>query len=654
MGNYLGWLRPLAAILSIAIVVSGCVENPPAAENDTGDSLAPGATELIPNPRNPLINEAVIFIVRCTGSNISRRWEFGDGATSNAISPSHSYSRAGTYTVRATCSDSQGRTAFATTDVVVGGTARLDARFTVTPSNNLALGADATFTPAASGLNYSWQFGDGSNGSGSPASHKYTSSGSYTAVLDVTDGRGNSAQSSQTISVAARNPGVSLTPANITGRNGKALTFTANASDPGGNSLSYNWDFGDGTQLAGGGATASHSYATNGNYVVSVTVDNGKGGTASASGSVQIVDNRAPDAPVINVGEHQPVGETIPFGVSSSDPDGDTLTYLWDFGDGQTSSASAPSHAYPVVGQYVVRVTVTDEQGASSSAAVTLSVVDFASVSGRPCVGVQAGQGWCMQNPLPTRYRLNAIDMADSNSGWAVGLNGTIVRTVNGGVSWLNQYTGTSAALNALRTIDANTAWAAGDHGVILKTTDGGSTWAPQSSGASVSLQGLTALDANTAWAVGAEGVIVKTTDGGATWQRQSSGVPDALTAVYALDANRVWAVGVAGTFLFTNDGGANWVVRCTAASDIFRSVHAADSNTVWISGASGSSGGLGSLLLKSTDGGLSWTPQTAASNEMLNRVVVADASNVWLTGADGKLYRTTDGGSNWTQVSSG
>ena len=70
--------------------MSGCVENPPAAENDTGDSLAPGATELIPNPRNPLINEAVIFIVRCTGSNISRSWEFGDGATSNAISPSHS------------------------------------------------------------------------------------------------------------------------------------------------------------------------------------------------------------------------------------------------------------------------------------------------------------------------------------------------------------------------------------------------------------------------------------------------------------------------------------------------------------------------------------------------------------------------------------
>ena len=101
------------------------------------------------------------------------------------------------------------------------------------------------------------------------------------------------------------------------------------------------------------------------------------------------------------------------------------------------------------------------------------SLIEVAPLALAVGLGVQAGQGWCMQNPLPTRYRLNAIDMADSTSGWAVGLNGTIVRTVNGGVSWLNQYTGTSAALNALRTIDANTAWAAGDPAVTA------TTWAP-------------------------------------------------------------------------------------------------------------------------------------------------------------------------------
>jgi PKD repeat protein len=598
-----------------SLLLSACIEVTKSTPG-SGDSAPPTATELIANPRQPLINEDVNFIVRCTGAGVTRSWTFGDGAISNAVSPTHRYAAAGNYTVQAKCSDANGVIATASTTLVVAGTARLDARFNVAPGTNAALGGTLTFTPLAAGLNYSWNFGDGTTANGNPATHKYTSANSYLAVLNVTDGQGNSAQSSQTINVSVQNPSVTLNPSSVSSRNNKSLSFSADASDPAGKTLTYQWDFGDGTVQAGTNA-ASHSYSSNGTYIVKVTVDNGDGGTASASGTVQIGDNRAPNSPVINVGEHQPVGESIPFGVSSSDPDGDNLTYLWDFGDGQTSTASAPNHTYAVVGPYTVSVTVTDELGLSSSASVTLAVVDFASVNGRPCVGVLAGQGWCMQNPLPTRYQLNAIDMVDTSNGWAVGLNGTVVHTTDAGVTWVNQYTGTSSALNSLKVVDANTAWVVGDNGVVLKTVNGGGTWAPQSSGASVSLRSLSAIDANTAWAVGEQGVVIKTTDGGVTWQKLSSGVQDSLTAVHALDANNVWAVGIAGVIIRSGDGGTSWTVQHSAVGDYYRSVYAADANTVWISGAYASGGSLNSLVRKSTDGGATWTTQSAGSGEI-------------------------------------
>ena len=64
-------------------------------------------------------------------------------------------------------------------------------------------------------------FGDGTSGSGSPATHKYTAANGYVAVLNVTDGKGNGAHTSQTISVAVRNPSVTLNPANVSSRNNK-------------------------------------------------------------------------------------------------------------------------------------------------------------------------------------------------------------------------------------------------------------------------------------------------------------------------------------------------------------------------------------------------------------------------------------------------
>lgn len=85
-------------------------------------------------------------------------------------------------------------------------------------------------------------------------------------------------------------------------------------------------------------------------------------------------------APVITAGPSASpssanTGTNISFSVTASDPDsGDTLSYLWEFGDGGTSTSASPTRAYSASSVYTVRVTVTDSQGSSVSGTTTVTI----------------------------------------------------------------------------------------------------------------------------------------------------------------------------------------------------------------------------------------------------------------------------------------
>jgi len=83
--------------------------------------------------------------------------------------------------------------------------------------------------------------------------------------------------------------------------------------------------------------------------------------------------NQAPAAVIAAAPTSGTVPLTVSFnGGSSSDPDGSIVSYLWNFGDGTTATGTTTSHTYSSAGSYVARLTVTDNQGASSSTTVTL------------------------------------------------------------------------------------------------------------------------------------------------------------------------------------------------------------------------------------------------------------------------------------------
>src|SRR3989304_4042024 len=102
-----------------------------------------------------------------------------------------------------------------------------------------------------------------------------------------------------------------------------------------------------------------------------------------------------------------------------------------------------------------------------------------------------AQSGWVWQNPLPQTNNLWDADFVNSDVGWAVGEGGTIIKTTNGGVSWLNQSHSIAKLLYSVCFVDVNTGWIVGESGTILKSTNGGTSWNIQSTGYSIYLHSV-------------------------------------------------------------------------------------------------------------------------------------------------------------------
>jgi photosystem II stability/assembly factor-like uncharacterized protein len=155
-----------------------------------------------------------------------------------------------------------------------------------------------------------------------------------------------------------------------------------------------------------------------------------------------------------------------------------------------------------------------------------------------------------------TNYDLNSVYFTDANMGYAVGGNGIILKTTNGGTNWVALSSGTNKDLTSVFFTGANTGCVVGEGGLILKTTNGGTNWLVLSSGTSNMLYSVYFTDANTGYAVGDYGTILKTTNGGINWVVLSKGTSNSLNLVYFTDANTGYAVGEYGTILKTTNGG--------------------------------------------------------------------------------------------------
>lgn len=263
------------------------------------------------------------------------------------------------------------------------------------------------------------------------------------------------------------------------------------------------------------------------------------------------------------------------------------------------------------------------------------------------------GTTWPIGDPNNTS-NIRAVRFVSAVVGYAVGDAGR-VRTTADGATWTAPGTGTVGAVATLRgvaPVSATTAWAVGDGGTIRKTINSGVNWTNQDQGGGAQAwNAVFAGDLNNAWAVGSGGQIVHTDNGGVNWPTQMSNVPDALHGVSFFDNGGTWvgvAVGANGTVISTTDGGQNWSAGSSGVAVTLRAAHmlnATDAVAV----------GDGGTIVKSTDGGQNWSVQGAGTTiENLFGVGFGSAMDGWAVGANGVVLDTADGGNSWTFAAGG
>ncbi len=224
---------------------------------------------------------------------------------------------------------------------------------TISASNS---GATFTFTstnPTSLQQYHSWDFGDGTYGSGQTSSHTYTTAGSYAVIAYFGDSINMCGDVDSLSIIVPPISGSSCTAAFMISGSSPSFTFTPTGTPtapPG--YYSYDWDFGDGS-VAWGTNTPSHTYTANGTYNVTCIFMDSIWCSDTVTNTVVVTGIGGTNCDASFTYTNQ--GNTYSFVPNTPSA---TLPYFWDFGDGNTSTSASPTHVYSSGGTFHVLCTI--------------------------------------------------------------------------------------------------------------------------------------------------------------------------------------------------------------------------------------------------------------------------------------------------------
>lgn len=268
--------------------------------------------------------------------------------------------------------------------------------------------------------------------------------------------------------------------------------------------------------------------------------------------------------------------------------------------------------------------TWTNRQSGSATSTNDLAVVDAqhawaAQAFGEILRTTDGGTRWDRQQVGSTTSHFYGIDFASTQVGFAVGdaeqsaNHGMIYGTNDGGQSWTLQWDG-GAGYNWLYDVDALTpqvALAVGNGGIILRTTDGGTTWLEVTRHPGVSVLSGVSFVGKVGYAVGNGSAVLRSANAGQSWVSVSPslGFNASLEDASFVNSLTGWVVGFDGEVLKTTDGGRNWIEQGfgTESGLNVLSVDAIDAATAWISGYDNGS----NYVARTSNGGTTWVEET-------------------------------------------
>jgi photosystem II stability/assembly factor-like uncharacterized protein len=248
---------------------------------------------------------------------------------------------------------------------------------------------------------------------------------------------------------------------------------------------------------------------------------------------------------------------------------------------------------------------------------------------------------------VPDGFLLSSVAIPAGETGVAVGIDGRILRSVNGGRAWTPVTSGTAYPLFGLAFGSGTFGLAAGYNGTVLRTTDGGASWNRLTPIPEGYLIGAFLLDTLHGFIMG--NPLLRTDNGGEAWKDLPVQFEGGITDIWMVDSATSYAVGPygivgSGGVFTTTDAGAHWTFINTPAGnrDLF-AITFGDRNSAFAVGSSG-------LVLHSSDGGGNWQEQQSGVTAALYDVAFRDGSDGFAVGENGTIIHTTDAGAHWTR----
>ncbi|MCL4557991.1 MAG: PQQ-binding-like beta-propeller repeat protein [Deltaproteobacteria bacterium] len=641
---------------------------------------------------------------------------YGQGTPRINVTSPDTYASSGTVSV--TVDDGHGGITSGSIDVsTVGNSVPVISSITASPNpaginQTIAISA-AVSDPDGDALGYTWTATTGWQITGygatatATAPSTYSTGGSVTVTVD--DGYGGTASSTIAISTIANSApviaSISASPNPVT-PNG-VIAVAASASDPDGDALTYSWTTSPGWAVTGNGATAlvvaPSSYSAGGS--VTVTVDDGHGGVASASIGVSTIGNSAPVISSITASPNPTAtNQTITAIVTASDPDGDALTYTWTVSSGWGITSSGPTAwAFPPsihnMSGYIT-VTVYDGQGGAAIGSVAIGTtpqwppfITSISISPQPVIlstllscnasdpdgdslsylwdigglGVASGSSAIWSSPGIPGYYDVTVAVSD---GYGAEVTGSSSVVMSSGSSWPRFHrdigsTGLSPINTASTTGALAWAYATGDYvysspvigwdGTIYVGSEdgrlyavspnGGSRWSYATGGPiwysspAVSANGTIYIGSSdgSLYAIGSDGSLDwKYPTGGPIWYSSPAIGADGTVYIGSSDG-KLYAIG--------SGGGLKW--SYTTGNQVYSSPAIGADGTVYIGS------GDGSLYAIDPAGTFKWSYPTGGSIDS-SPAIGADGT-VYIGSSDGKLYAINPkGGLDWSYTTGG
>ncbi|THU39976.1 PKD domain-containing protein [Niastella caeni] len=289
----------------------------------------------------------------------SWQWDFGDGNTSTAQHPSHTYTGTGNYTVTLKATTDKGCSKGFSKSQYIQITSGALANFDYTPvqnSCNAPLDIDFNNKSVESGtVSYLWNFGDGQTSTDKSPRHRYVANGAFTVTLIAITSSGCRDTLRKTNLIVLGN---TLTQFTIPGSvcAGQSF-FPINTSTPVPGSV--RWDFGDGSQSTA--ASPQKSYATAATYTIKL-VNHFAACPDSVSKTITVLPR-----PSASFTTDRTYSCSVPAAIQFTNTTIGVVGYHWDFGDGNTSTDANPKHVYSAFGNYTVKLIVTGSNGCTDT-----------------------------------------------------------------------------------------------------------------------------------------------------------------------------------------------------------------------------------------------------------------------------------------------